>query len=147
MDDTHIVGPLNEITCAFDHLSTQLVKVLKCKIWSPLGIFPGIKIPQSCTLVRNGLHILGVLMGFLDFATHFLDEVLSQDVAYINNLLLLGDTQVVLGILSSCVIHQPSYFTWIIFFSFSFMSLLVGFDGRVMQVCGAFMGLGSWESF
>jgi hypothetical protein len=37
-DDTHIVGPMNEIIRAFDHLSTQLalvglkVKVLKCKL-------------------------------------------------------------------------------------------------------------------
>jgi len=50
MDDIHIVGPMNEITHAFDHLSTQLtlvglkVKVLKCKIWSPSRIFPGIEI-------------------------------------------------------------------------------------------------------
>ncbi len=35
--DTHIVGPMNEISRAFDHLSTQLaqlglrVKVSKCK--------------------------------------------------------------------------------------------------------------------
>jgi hypothetical protein len=40
MDDTHIVGPMNEITHAFDHLSTQLtlvglkVKMSKCKLWS-----------------------------------------------------------------------------------------------------------------
>jgi hypothetical protein len=38
VDDSHIVGPLNEITFTFDHLSTQLalvgfkVKVLKCKL-------------------------------------------------------------------------------------------------------------------
>jgi len=37
-DDTHIVGPLSEITRVFYHLSTQLalvglkVKVLKCKL-------------------------------------------------------------------------------------------------------------------
>jgi hypothetical protein len=44
------------------------------------------KIPQSSTFVTNGLRILGVLMGFQDFAMHFLDEVLSQDVAHIANL-------------------------------------------------------------
>jgi hypothetical protein len=82
-DETHIMGPMNEISCAFDHLSTQLtqvglrVKVLKCKFKSPLGIFPRIKIPQGCTLVINDLRILGVLVGFQDFATHFLDEALS----------------------------------------------------------------------
>jgi hypothetical protein len=31
-------------------------------------------------------------MGFQDFAMHFLDEVLSQDVAHINDLPLLGNT-------------------------------------------------------
>jgi hypothetical protein len=37
-------------------------------------------------------------MGFQDFVTHFLDEALSQNMAHINDLLLLGNTQVVLGI-------------------------------------------------
>jgi hypothetical protein len=34
---------------------------------------------------------------------HFLDEVLSHDVAHIENFPLLGDVYVTLGILSSCV--------------------------------------------
>jgi hypothetical protein len=50
------------------------------------------------------LHILGVPMGFQDFATHFLDETLSQDIAHINDLPLLGDVKVALVILSSCVV-------------------------------------------
>jgi len=100
---------MNEITHAFDHLSTQLaliglrVKVSKCKLWSPLKISPGIKILQGYTLVTDGLRILGVPMGFQNFATHFLDKVLSHDVAHINDLPLLGNAHIVLGILSSCV--------------------------------------------
>jgi hypothetical protein len=47
----------------------------------------------------------GVLVGFQDFATHFLDESLFQDVAYIDYFLILGDALVALGILTSCVIH------------------------------------------
>jgi hypothetical protein len=49
-NDTHIVGPMNEITRAFDNLLTQIalvgfkVKVSKCKFWSPLRIFLSIKI-------------------------------------------------------------------------------------------------------
>jgi hypothetical protein len=49
-DDIHIVRRMNEITCAFDHLLTQLalvglqVKVSKCKLWNPSKIFLGIKI-------------------------------------------------------------------------------------------------------
>ncbi len=76
------MGPFSEITCAFDHLSTQLaliglkVKLLKCKLWSPSNIFPNIKIPHGYTLVTDGLRILGVLVGSQDFASHFLDEVL-----------------------------------------------------------------------
>ncbi len=91
------MGPLNEITHAFDHLSTQLtlvglrVNVSKCKLWGPSRISPSIKIPQGYTLVTYGLHIFGVPMGFQDFAMHFLDEVLSHDVAHIENLHLLGD--------------------------------------------------------
>jgi hypothetical protein len=50
-------------------------------------------------------------VGFQDFATQFLDEVLSQDMVHINDLPFLGNAQVALGILSSCVTHQPSYFT------------------------------------
>jgi hypothetical protein len=69
VDDTHIVGPMNEFSCTFDHLLTQLtqvgfrVNVSKCKFWSPSGIFLGIEIPYSCILVINGLHILNVLVG------------------------------------------------------------------------------------
>jgi len=116
-DDTCIVGPMSEITCAFDHLSTQLtliglrVNVSKCKLWSPLGIFPSIEILQSCILVTYGLCILSVPVGFQNFVTHFLDEVLSQDMSHINDLLLLKDAHVALGIFSSCVVHQPFYFT------------------------------------
>ncbi len=69
-NDTHIMGPLSEITHTFDHLSTELtlarlkVKVLKCKFWSPSRTFLGIEIFQGCTLVKDGLHILGVPMCF-----------------------------------------------------------------------------------
>jgi hypothetical protein len=61
---------MNEIIRAFDHFSIQLtlvgfrVKVSKCKLWSPLKIFLGIKIFQGYTLVTNDLRILGVLVGF-----------------------------------------------------------------------------------
>ncbi len=77
----------------------------KCKFWSPLGISPIIKIPKGYTLVTNGLHVFNVPMGFQDFATHFLDETLFQDMAHIDDLPLLRDAQVALGILSSCVAH------------------------------------------
>jgi len=82
-----------------------MVKVSKCKFWSPLKIFPGIKIPQDYTLVIDGLCILGVPMGSQGFAMNFLDEVLFQDVTHINDLPLLGDIRVTLGILSSCVVR------------------------------------------
>ncbi len=64
----------------------------RCKLWNPLGISSSIEIPKGYILVTNGLHILGVLIGFQDFITHFLDEVLSLNVAHINDLPLLGDT-------------------------------------------------------
>jgi len=68
-NDTHIVGPMSEITRTFDHLLTQLtlvglrVKVLKYKLWNPSRVSLGIEIIQGCTLVIDGLCILGVLMG------------------------------------------------------------------------------------
>jgi hypothetical protein len=74
---------MNEVTHAFDYISTQFiliglsVKVPKCKLWNPSGIFPGIKILHGYTLVTNGLCILGMPMAFQDFTMHFLDEVLS----------------------------------------------------------------------
>jgi hypothetical protein len=68
-------------------------------------------------------------MSSQDFDRHFFDEVLTQDVAHIDDLLFLGDTQVVLGILSSCV---ASYLTWTIFFSSSFLFFLASFDMKVM---------------
>jgi len=145
VDDIHIMGPMNKITHTFDHLLTQLtlvglrVKVLKCKLWSPLGFFPSIEIPHGCTLVRDGLSILGVPVGFQNFATHFLDGVLFQDMAHIDDLPLLGHVQVILGILSSCVIHRPYYLTQIVSPS-SLMSFLTSFDRKVMQMCGGIMG-------
>ncbi len=109
-DNTHIMGPMSEISCAFDHLLTQLtqvgfkVQMSKCKFWNPLGIFPGIEILLNCILVTNGFRSLGVLMGSHDFAMHFLDEALCQDVVHIDDFPLLGNTQIVLGILSSCIV-------------------------------------------
>jgi hypothetical protein len=84
-------------------------------------------------------------VGFPNFVTHFMDEALSQDVAHINNILLLGGAQVALGILFSCVARQPFYLTRTIPPFFSFLSLLANFDKKIMQVCGDIMGQGSWE--
>jgi hypothetical protein len=81
-----------------------------------------------------------------DFAMHFLDETLSQNVVHIDDFPLLGDAQVALGILSSCITRQPFYFTWTIPFSFV-LSFLTGFNKKVMQLCGDIMGPGSWEFF
>jgi hypothetical protein len=91
------MGLMNEIIHVFDHLSTQLaligltIKVPKCKHWSPLGISPGIEIPQSFILVIDGLCILGALVGSQNFAMHFFDEALFQDMVHIDDFLLLGD--------------------------------------------------------
>ncbi len=108
-------------------------------------IYLGIEILQGCTFVTDGLRILGVLVGSQDFATHFLNEVLCQDLVHINNFPLLGDAHVALGILSSYVAHRPSYLTRIV--PPSFMFLLAGFDKKIMQVCEDIMGPGSWEFF
>jgi hypothetical protein len=64
-----------------------------------------------------------------------------------DDFLFLGDVHVGLGILSSCIIHRPSYFTRTILLYFSFLYFLVGFNRRIMQICGDIMGLRSWESF
>ncbi len=68
-------------------------------------------------------------------------------MVHIDDFPLLGDAHVTLGIFSSCVDCRPSYLTWIIPPFFPFLSLLVGFDKKNMQVCGDIMGLGLWESF
>jgi len=60
--------------------------------WSPSRILPSIEILQRCTLVTDGLYILGVQMGSQNFAMHFLNEDLSQDMAHINDLPFLVDT-------------------------------------------------------
>jgi len=44
------------------------------------------------------------------------------------------------------VVHQPSYLTWTEPPS-SFLSFLVKFDRRIIQICGDIMGPRSWESF
>ncbi len=78
-------------------------------------------------MATNDLHILGVQVGFEDFVTHFLLESLFQDMAHINYLPFLGNAQVTLGSLSSCVIHRLSFLTRTIHPSF-FLSFLVNFD-------------------
>jgi hypothetical protein len=65
-----------------------------------------------------------------DFVMHILDETLSQEVTHIDDFLLLGDTHVTMGILSSCVVHRPFYLTWTI--SPSFLSFLAGFNKKIM---------------
>jgi hypothetical protein len=65
---------------------------------------------------------------------HFLDEALFQNVSHIDDISLLGDTQVALGILFSYVVCRPSYLTQIIPLSSSILSFLAGFNKKVMQV-------------
>jgi hypothetical protein len=79
--------------------------VSKHKLWSSSRISSSIEILQGCTLVTNGLCILGVPMGFEYFVTHILDEALSQDMVHIIDLPLSGNAHVVINILSSCVAH------------------------------------------
>ncbi len=151
-NDTHIMGPLSEIIHVFYNLCTKLiliglrVKVSKCNLWSPLGISPSIEILQGCILVIDGLPILNVPMGFQDFATHFLDEVLSQGMAHVNDLPLLGKAKVAFAIcphvqLVHLLISHGQYL-----FS-SILSLLASFDKRIMQIHGDIMGRRSWEYF
>ncbi len=118
----------------------------KCKLWNPSEVLLGINILQGYTLATNGLCILGVLKGYWDFVLHFLDEVLFQDVAHINDLPVLGHTHVALGIMSSCVACRPFYFIWTIFPFSSFLFLLVNFNRKSIYVYGDIMGLRSWES-
>jgi hypothetical protein len=129
---------MNEITYAFDQLLTQLaviglrVKVSKCKFWSPSRILLSIEILQRCTLVTDGLHILGVLMDSQDFVTHFLDETLSQNVVHIDDFPFLGNAKVALSILSSCITRQPFYLTHTILHFSSFLFFLVCFNRKNM---------------
>jgi hypothetical protein len=57
---SNILGPMSEITHAFDQLLTQFapvglgVKMSKCKLWNPSKIFLDIEIVQGSTLVTNG---------------------------------------------------------------------------------------------
>jgi hypothetical protein len=71
-------------------------------------------------------------MGSHNFVMHFLKEDLYYDMAYIDDLPLLGYTHVVLGISSSCVARRPFYFTQTISPFSSFMYFLAGFDKRIM---------------
>jgi hypothetical protein len=95
--------------------------VSKCKLWNPSRIFSNVDL-QGYTLVIDDLRILGVQMGFENFVTYFLDEFLFQNMAHINDFLLLENTQVALGSLFSCVVHQLSFLIQIVlpFFLFFF---------------------------
>jgi hypothetical protein len=67
-------------------------------------------------------------------------------MVHIDDLFLLRNAQVALGILSSYVIHRPFYFTQTIPLSFSFLSFLASFNKKVLQICEDNMGPRSWES-
>jgi hypothetical protein len=67
-------------------------------------------------------------------------------MVHIDVILLLGDAQVVLGILFSCVVHRPFYLTCIISSS-SFLYFLASLDKKIMHVCEEIMGNGLWEFF
>jgi hypothetical protein len=58
-----------------------------------------IEIFQGYTLVKDGFHIWGVLVSYQDFITHFLDEALFHNMAYIDDFLLMKNFQVALDIL------------------------------------------------
>jgi hypothetical protein len=79
-------------------------------------------------------------MSSQNFATHFLDEVLSYNMMHINDLPFLGNAQVDLGSLSSCVTRQPFYLTRTIPSFSSFMYFLASFDKKIMQVCEDIIG-------
>jgi len=73
---------------------------------------------------------LDVPVGFQNFVTLFLDEVLFQGVVPIDDLPLLGNAHVALDILFSCVVRQPSFFIQIVLLSFLFF--LASFDKNVL---------------
>jgi hypothetical protein len=86
-------------------LAHYQVNVLKCKPWNPSGTFSSIEILQGYILVTNGLHIFGVLMGFQEFVTHFLDEVLFQMWHILMIFLSWASHKLFWAFFSSCVIH------------------------------------------
>jgi hypothetical protein len=86
----------------------------------------------------------GCVSGFSRLVTYFLDGALFQDVAHIDNLPFLGNSQVTLGILSSCVNRQPYLIRTIL--PFSFLSFLASFNKKVVQVCGDITCPRLWES-
>jgi len=65
-----------------------------------------------------------------NFLTHILDETLFQNITHIDDLSLLKDTQVALGILSLCVTCWLSSFTRIV--PSSFLSLFASFNKKIM---------------
>jgi hypothetical protein len=85
----------------------------------------------------------GCVSGFQNFATHFLDDVLFQDVTHIDDLPLLGDAHVCFEYFvlmcssSTFVFHLDNIFV------FFLLSFLVSFNRKIMQVCGDIVGLGS----
>jgi len=90
---------------------------------------------------------LGVSAGSQDFATHFLDEALFHNVTHIDDLSFLQDAQVALGVLFSYVAHRLSYLTRTVSPFSSLLFLLVGFDKRIIEICGDIIDPKSWESF
>jgi hypothetical protein len=152
MNDTHIMRPLNEITRTLttfwlNYLSWAYGQSVKVQALESIRDLSKHRSSSRLYLGHKCLMYFGCTNGFLGLCHTFFgwDFILGRGTY--QQSLLLG--------------KQAGYFEHFVFMcglstflfhtdntsSFFFLVFLASFDGRIMQVCGDIMGLGSWESF
>ncbi len=150
VDDIHIMWPMSEITRTFDHLSTQLalvrlkVKMSKYKLRNPLGLFPGLEIPQSYTLTRRKKKEVLFMWNKKVNKLHMRTKCRKQPKClpgkeyhqYVPHPKIKPHSKNTWQSLQNPLAHPKcvSHF-------------FVDFDRKIMQICGDIMGPRSWESF
>jgi hypothetical protein len=140
---------MSEIICTFDHLLTQLifiglkVKVSKCQS-AIFGVHEG-----SLQAYKFFRATLWSQMAYAFWVCQWVLRTLSRIFwmrFYFRTWCISmifsprRSSHVALGILFSCVTCRPSYLTWIVPLSSSFLFLLAGFEMKIMQVCKDIMG-------
>jgi len=75
-----------------------------------------------------------------------MNDASLKNVWRVDFFLIMGDVQVVFGILIHWFMQQPLYLLWCTLDFSTFIDFLASFDSSVLQVFGCLLGLGSFDS-
>ncbi|KAL2650793.1 hypothetical protein R1flu_018921 [Riccia fluitans] len=151
-DDTHIVGPVDQVLLAFHTLQDQLASVgltiqpAKCTAWSPHGLPPSLSLPKGFYVSTIGLRILGAPLGPDSFVQTYAVETLQEALQSLHDLPLLADLQVAFGLLVHCFARRPLYLLRMTVPSLALLAAYGDFDRALLGILEALLRTGSFSS-